>query len=147
MPRRAVAVTASRMTGGISSSDLQSDSIFEIVKKDAAWQAARLRFLDQSPFKAGWREKRDTGGWTCYFAERFPEAVTDIVDGRSFISCNLVVDGLYDVDSYLEKCRHLQNPRDIADAWFDEGCRDPRIDTCPPLLGFVEIRRHSLLPE
>ena len=82
----------------------QGSKLFGILKEDAAWQTASTQIcIDQSltlnsstatPFERG-----------IYFSEVFPQAINNIVEGKSFIGCNFDTGEPHDPSEVLDRNR------------------------------------------
>jgi hypothetical protein len=73
----------------------RSSEEFDIVKGDAAWQVAQDQWYNQQSVYPDWSDRRSGEG--VYFFEDFPQAITNIVEGKSCISCIFPIGGVYDV--------------------------------------------------
>ncbi|MCJ1457863.1 hypothetical protein MMC28_008232 [Mycoblastus sanguinarius] len=119
----------------------QSSEVFEIVKEDAAWQAAQAQWYTDQSLSPGFMATR-LGGF--YMCEVFPQAINDIVEGKSFIRCNFHTGSLYDPKRVLDRNRHINHdpvgdPKliiapglDWMKAWNKKRFRTP-IRPSPPL--------------
>lgn len=66
----------------------QSAELFEIVKEDAAWQVALSQWYLEKSLDLTFQEVRRGG---IFYSEVFPQAIQDIVDGKSFVRCKSYV--------------------------------------------------------
>jgi len=62
----------------------QSSELFEIVKKDAAWQTALSQRYAEESLDLTFDKIRRGG---IFFSEVFPQAIQDIVEGKCFVRC------------------------------------------------------------
>ncbi|KAL8690126.1 MAG: hypothetical protein Q9218_004358 [Villophora microphyllina] len=97
----------------------QSSEIFEILKDDAAWQVAQVQWYTENSMSSEllaqyypekWRMPGSLGTKVLgfYVSEDFPQALDDIVQGKSCIRCNFPLTGnLYDPKRVLERNQHL----------------------------------------
>jgi hypothetical protein len=105
-----------------------STHILQVLHRDAAWQNA----LEKS-FRRNLRAKPPLQDWCandCYIFEGFPEALADIVHGRSTIHCNFDIGDLWDAEKIIEAHRSW-SLEDWSRRWFPL-----RLNTyeCPPHL-------------
>ncbi|KAI4118026.1 MAG: hypothetical protein LQ345_001826 [Seirophora villosa] len=82
----------------------QSSEVFEMCKEEAAWQVAQDRWYTAQSLSPGFIAKRN-GGF--YMSEVFPQAMNDIVEGKSFISCNFSTGSPYDPERVLDRNGHF----------------------------------------
>ncbi|KAL8840901.1 MAG: hypothetical protein Q9170_001165 [Blastenia crenularia] len=138
----------------------QSSEMFEILKEDAAWQVAQLQwYTDQSSrpgfTKPGFFSERYA---TFYLSDAFPQAINDIVEGNSFMSCNFPTGDLFDPKRVLDRNRHVtwdsSRPRDVAcpgSKWLFEHTRyrlHKPIRLSPPLPSLVaDLALEDLISE
>lgn len=83
----------------------QSSDVFEIVKEDAAWQVAQHQWLIDWSVIPDFLEERI--GVT-YFSESFPQMISDIVEGKTFVRCSFPTGTLYDPEWILNRNRHIR---------------------------------------
>ena len=119
-----------------------SSNVFQIVKRDAAWQDAYKEWC-KGVFLPDFGEQRLN---RCYHSERFPQTVREIADGTSFIRCNFPVGGyLWDSKQILEQNRHNSDIESFEERWL-EGLVPGSFQTTAPLPTFAELRVEKLLP-
>ncbi|CAO1604243.1 hypothetical protein XANCAGTX0491_007806 [Xanthoria calcicola] len=128
----------------------KSSELFERVKEAAAWQVAQAQwYSDQSP-SPGFIVMRED--WI-YRSEVFPQAINDIVNGKSFISCNFPTGTLHDPRAVLNMNRHIvlsdshrrMPGRDWFIAFGNHQKRHPM--RFLPQLSFIDFAAEELLPE
>ena len=84
----------------------QGSKWFEILKEDAAWQTANTQWrIDQSLTQNS--SIVTITGSGVYWSEVFPQAINNIVEGKSFIRCNFVTGEPCDPRQVLERNRHI----------------------------------------
>ena len=84
----------------------QGSKWFEILKEDAAWQIANTQWcIDQSLTLNS--STATITGRGFFLSEVFPQAINDIVEGRSFIRCNFATGEPYDPRPVLERNRRI----------------------------------------
>ncbi|KAL8768402.1 MAG: hypothetical protein Q9209_005308 [Squamulea sp. 1 TL-2023] len=127
----------------------QSSEVFEIVKEAAAWQVAQTEWYIERALVPGFRATR-SGGF--YMSEVFPQAIDDIVKGKSFISCNFPTGDSYDPKVVLDRNRHI-NPSDGDPgfywncAWDRQRFQNP-IRTSLPLPSLLaDLALENLMPD
>jgi hypothetical protein len=94
----------------------KTSQVFEIVKRDAAWQAA----LDQwYAYHNKTPSSIEREAHVCYAFGEFPDVVRDLVENRpgSIIRCNFPTDDLWDAEHVFEENRHWMLASDWQDAW------------------------------
>ena len=82
----------------------QSSDLFELVKEYAALQVAQIKWYNENSLTPDFKTLR-VGG--VYLFDKFPEVLSDIVGGGSFISCNFPTGNPYDPEQLLNRYRHL----------------------------------------
>lgn len=129
----------------------QSSELFEVVKEDAAWQVARAQWYNNQSGRRVILQKRRGA---IYKSEVFPQAINDIVEGKSFISCNFPTGNLHDPQQVLNITRHISydptSDRDPDHEWWIAWMR-PRLHTpfqlSPPLPSLSELTLEDLISE
>ncbi len=128
----------------------KSSELFERMKEAVAWQVAQAQaYPDQSP-SLGFIATRSAWIYRCGV---FPQAINDIVNGTSFISCNFPTGTLHDPRAVLNMNRHLvhrdargrMSGRGWLIAFENHQKRHPM--RFPPHLSFVDLAAEELLPE
>ena len=66
----------------------QSTDLFELVKEDAAWQTALSQRYAEESWDLTFIQIRRGG---IFFSEVFPQAIQDIVEGKSFVRCKFLL--------------------------------------------------------
>ena len=84
----------------------QASEAFEIMKDDAAWQIAQIQWYANQSLEPDWITTRN-GGF--YLSSVYPQAIKEIVEGRSFIRCNFPTGELHDPQRVLDNYRHINN--------------------------------------
>lgn len=92
----------------------QSSKVFEILKEDAAWQVAQAQWYTDQSLSPGLLATKIGG---LYWSEVFPQAINNIVEGKSFMRCNFPTGNLYDPKRVLNRNGHLNH----------DPIRDPRL--------------------
>ena len=161
----AMALSASGMPEGVFSLVLdgepapdQSSKLFEQVKEDAAWQVAHVQHRIRRAGKYTFRERCSS----IYLSNVFPQAINDIVEGKSFIRCNFPTGELHDPAVLLDadgQCtdRSIRDPRFISPVSPDDWvmayvprcfCRTHRMQILPPLPSNLgELALEDWIPE
>ena len=85
----------------------QSSQMFEYeyVKEDAAWQSAQAQWFIDHKLNPG-PVARIAGAF--HMSAIFPQAINDIVEGTSFISCNFPTGEAPNPETVLRKNRHIK---------------------------------------
>ena len=120
----------------------QSSEVFDMVKHNAAYQVAADEWFMQNSMEPTVRERKSNGHWRF---EAFPQAIKDMIEGKSFIRCNFPLGNALDVKSILDK----NEGYDLADwrAKFYRHYQPPYFKTLPPLPDWIDLRLEELLPE
>ena len=82
----------------------QSSDLFELVKEDAVWQVAQADWYTRHSSSQGFERTRQR---SLYKSEVFPQAINDIVEGKSCISCNFPTGNLHDPQRVLDMTHHI----------------------------------------
>ncbi|KAL8758320.1 MAG: hypothetical protein Q9199_001576 [Rusavskia elegans] len=132
----------------------QSSVLFQRVKEDAAWQVAQAQWYSDQSLSPGFIATR-SGGF--YMSEVFPQAISDIVNGKSFISCNFPTGNLHDPRRVLDMNRHINHDptRDVQGMipgreWISASTTQHyrnRIQVSPPLLSLAGLVVEDFMPE
>lgn len=120
----------------------RSAQVFEIVKRDAAWQAALDQWCIQNSVTRSTEERRDH---SCYIFEALPQAVGDMIEGRSIVRCNFPIGGSWDVEQVLEQSR-VRNYDEWLKKWNSE-LSPKSFQTSPPLPKWIDLRPEQLYTE
>ncbi|KAL8872951.1 MAG: hypothetical protein Q9174_001513 [Haloplaca sp. 1 TL-2023] len=134
-------------------SPTQSSDLFEIIKEDAAWQVAEARwYADRSIDRTIDISTRPS----IYRSKVFPAIIDEIVEGKSFISCNFPTGTPFNPQPVLnitrtisygpERARRPQHERDLDIAWLRQR-RFMQFNLSPPLPPLSELFLHDLIPE
>ncbi|KAF5490049.1 hypothetical protein CGCS363_v012703 [Colletotrichum siamense] len=137
--------------------DSSCSEIFkDIVQRDAAWQQAIDICLDRSILpplrwdvrrrdarheKRGRREDRtevfreSDNAW--YVREGFPQAINDIVAGKSIVKCNFWVGDVWDVERLAEENKQW-SMQQWKTAWYDQ-LTTRHFEPDPPSPGWVQL--------
>ena len=83
----------------------ESKIMFDILKEEAAWQVAQMQWYAERSLHPGLLWKK-AGGF--YRSEAFPQVISDIVEGNSWIRCNFDPGNVYDPQLVLERNRSLE---------------------------------------
>lgn len=115
----------------------RTSEVFEIVKRDAVWQEALDMWYKKKCIRPTFDARRSHA---CYHSERFPQAVTDLVTGKSPIRCNFPVGVAWE-----EMERVLEENMDAEDSWdwrerWEEKLVPKTFQTAPPLPSWLELR-------
>ncbi|KAL8880190.1 MAG: hypothetical protein Q9198_002350 [Flavoplaca austrocitrina] len=117
----------------------QSSDLFELVKEDAVWQVAEADWYTSHSSSQGFEGIRQRSH---YKSEVFPQAINDIVEGKSCIRCNFPTGKLHHPQRVLDMTRHItyeptgrRNQRrmdlDWAGVWYRQRLRIP-FEFSPP---------------
>lgn len=79
--------------------------MFEYVKEDVAWQSAQAQWFIDHELKPG-PVARIAGAF--YMSAIFPQAINDIIEGTSLISCNFPTGEPPNPEPVLRKNRHIK---------------------------------------
>ena len=124
----------------------RSSEVFDVVKQDAAWHDAYVRFCaSQAPASNPWNWWSEERSIPTYVVQGFPDALRDIVAGTSVVSCDFDVGGACDVDvsALVERARNTGwTLNDWTDSFFNRHGRNV-FETQPPLPSWLEIRREE----
>ena len=130
----------------------QTSQLFEIVKEDAAWQVAQSQWFAEISLKPGILQKMEG----CFFLSKvFPQVISDIIEGKSFVRCNFPTGDMYDPERVLNMNRNLEAPESVPGldwlrAWMQDGhFRNPNpFKPAPPLLpSFSDYAIDEIIPE
>ena len=118
----------------------KTSQVFEIVKRDAAWQAALDQWYVYRNRTPSWIERRSHA---CYSFEEFPDIVRDLVENRpgSLIRCNFPTDDLWDAEHVFEENSHWRLASDWQDVWRNH--RPKSFQTSPPLPTWLELQEEE----
>jgi hypothetical protein len=110
--------------------------IMQVLHRDAAWQRAIEECFKRKIFPGS--SGLDWHSYECYMFEGFPDALADMVHGRSIIQCNFELGEPSDVEELITA--HADWP---LSKWLREwGSQRPQQYECPPPLPpFSEIVR------
>ena len=122
--------------------DLSSE-VFAIVKRDAAWQEALDKWIEQKSLNPTFQQRRTH---SCYKSERFPQAIRRMSDGTSPIRCNFPIAGLWDVQQVLDENRANETLEDWEINW-DRKLYPQTFQTTAPLPSWRELRLDKVIPE
>ena len=126
--------------------------LFDIVKEDAAWQVAQLQWYTEESLSPGPYDKMSHG---FYRSTVFPQAISDIIEGRSFIRCTFPTGEMYDPEIILNRNRHLTSVQANGDQPYGRWLhahgsyirRRTPVDPPPPMLPyFADYALEELLP-
>ena len=121
----------------------RSSEVFEVVLQDAAWQEAQDEWCKQTSFEPTFEDRRY---FSCYLTERFPQAIKDIVEGNSFVSCNFPIGGLWSVEQVLYENRDIVEHIEWLRRW-NRIHEAKHFDTAPPLPSWIEFRLAKVIRE
>ena len=82
----------------------QSSQLFEYVKTDAAWQIAQEKWFIDHKLNPG---LEGSIKHAFHMSLIFPQAIEDMIEGTSFISCNFPTGGLPDPEPIIRKNRRI----------------------------------------
>ncbi|KAF1847074.1 uncharacterized protein K460DRAFT_281411 [Cucurbitaria berberidis CBS 394.84] len=117
----------------------KSAQVFEIVQRDAAWQAA---------FEKCWYEKTNPPDWfrmrrtQSFIMRGFPEAIHDIVYGHSIVQCNFELGDTWDIHGLVQMGRNWTMD-DWERKWRVHEPKD--FGTDPPLPDWYSLRLEEAL--
>lgn len=132
-----------------------ASEVFEVLKEEAAWQIAQMQWYANQSLNPDWIRTR-SGGF--YMSSSYPQAIKDIVEGKSFIRCNFPTGELYDPQRVLDRCRHINydpsyDPdgyrpgRAIDKARYKERC-NIQLRPLPPLPAlFADLALEDVFPD
>ena len=121
-----------------------SSLIFDVINEDAAWQEALDEWYKQHSITPTVKDRRKH---SCYYSERFPQAVRDIVQGTSFIRCNFPIGGTsWAAKEILELNQDLVSAYEWQERW-EERREALTFQTTPPLPTWIDLRLSRVLPE
>ncbi|CAF9922658.1 hypothetical protein IMSHALPRED_005729 [Imshaugia aleurites] len=127
--------------------------MFELLKDLAAWQVGLDQWYTEKSLNPGFLNKRV--GY-CYASEVFPQAISDIIEGKSIIHCNFPTGFMYDSKQVLNQIRPLVPESDVIpgevvqNAYLRHTYRNRvlRRPLLPPLpLRFCHLVTEELMPE
>jgi hypothetical protein len=120
-----------------------STQVFDVVQRDAAWQSAYERCIitpsSRSP-ESSWVNMRENDA---YVMAGFPEALQQIVYGRSLVKCNFDIGFVHDVDEIVEQGRTWIE-RGWLDNWRATRQQQADIHTVAPLPGWLDLLREDM---
>ena len=121
----------------------RSSEVFEAVKRSAAYQTAWDQIEPKPQPNTFLYTGPDLYHWYTFGA--FPQALKDMIEGKSSISCNFFLGGMFDAHEILEQNRNL-----IDDEWQDKYDRKDNqlyYQTAPPLPPWKDLRLEDVIPE
>jgi hypothetical protein len=129
----------------------QSPEVFEMVKLDAAWQVAQDLWYARHSITPNIATRLRGSIW---ISEAFPQAISDIVDGRSSIRCNFPTGELYDarllLNSNIDVLPHSDSgfpAIDLWKRWIKDRLRNRFCPSPPMPPSFWHIARERVLQE
>ena len=114
----------------------RTSEVFEVVKRDAAWQTALDLWCEEKGITPLFGDRRRNAS---YHSERLPKAVSDMVAGVSPIRCNFPIGSEWDAQQVLEDNMDATDLKDWEKRWF-EGLHPKGFQTAPPLPSWLAIR-------
>lgn len=124
----------------------RSSQVFARVKRDAAWQLALDQWYVQKSKTPSFLERRNEDCF-CYQFEAFPQIIKDVVERKSFISCNFSTDPeiSWDADQVLEKNHDFHTIDQWNLKWLKQ-YQPEHFQTSPPLPAWFDLRLEQALP-
>jgi hypothetical protein len=122
----------------------QSTRIFDVAKRDAAWQIACEACLSDRKI---WQTPLDSWEirlWAVYIMDGFPEALRAITNGQSPVSCNFDIGQMPDTEPLVSQGRTW-----TLEEWgHNWGASVPaNIDTEVPSCSWLDLQRENTLPQ
>jgi hypothetical protein len=122
----------------------QSTRIFDVAKRDAAWQIACEACLSDRKI---WQTPLDSWEirlWAVYIMDGFPEALRAITNGQSPVSCNFDIGQMPDTEPLVSQGR-TWTLEEWGHNW--RASVPANIDTEVPSCSWLDLQRENTLPQ
>ncbi|KAF7671009.1 hypothetical protein GT037_010973 [Alternaria burnsii] len=121
----------------------QSTRIFDVAKRDAAWQIACEACLSDRRIWQTALDSWEIRHWAVYIMDGFPEALRAMTNGQSPVSCNFEIGPMPDTESLVSQGR-TWTLEEWGHNW--RASLPANIDTEVPSCSWLDLQRENTLP-